>query len=263
MTTSQPADQHTDDASLPAGQSKLVQHGHPGQISITYRQKYIDGTASGSAVEISRETIQNAQPTITAVGTAQVVTYRSYTQTQTIAQPDDQQVDDSSMYVGQSQVTQQGHPGSRTVTYKQKYVNGSASGDPVQTGSQVTQSAQPTITHVGTKQHPSASWQRDSGLASSTVAAVNSWRSQHGLKTLSSGYGCPSSDALSYAQSQGGDGGCGLDAYGYTSGSGAVSAWAGESGHRAAMASPDYTGIGCTAYVKSDGSGASISCALS
>ena len=258
----QPAGQQINDASLAAGQTRTVQQGHAGQIQITYRQEYVGGAATGAPVEASRQTIQAARPTITAVGTAQTLTYQSYTRTQSIGQPADQQVNDSSMYVGQSQVVQQGHPGSQTITYRQKYINGSASGGPVQVSSQVTQSAQPTIIHIGTKQQPSASWQRDSGLASSTVGAVNSWRRSHGLKALSSGGGCPSSDALSYAQSEGGSGGCGLDAYGYTSGSGAVDAWAGDPGHRAALASPDYTAIGCTAYSKSDGSGASVSCAL-
>lgn len=94
----------------------------------------------------------NVPPT-TRVSTshADQVTYREYTQDVTIPQPETQRVNDPSLDKGTTKTVQTGHSGIKTITYRQKYVNGVKSGSPTVVNSQTTKDAVPTIIHVGTK----------------------------------------------------------------------------------------------------------------
>lgn len=64
----QPADKQVSDPAMKAGKTKVTQEGHPGKEAVEYRTKVTNGVA-GEPEEISRETITEARPTITAVGT--------------------------------------------------------------------------------------------------------------------------------------------------------------------------------------------------
>ena len=192
-----------------------------------------------------------------------VVTHSSYTKTQSTPQPADQTVNDPNLPQGQTRVTQNGHPGRITITYSQTYVDGTKSGSPQETDRTTTSSAKPTITHVGTMDPPASTWQRDSSLASSTVSAINSWRSAHGYKRLNSATTGDCGGALKYAQSHGDSGGCGMDAFGYSSGSAAVNGWANDPSHRPVLAdNVDFTAVSCSAFTLSGNRGASISCSF-
>lgn len=83
-----------------------------------------------------------------------VVTYKTFTETVSIAQPASQTVQDPSMAKGTSKVVQRGHPGKAAISYRQKYIDGEKSGAPVKLSSSVTTPAVPTITHVGTHVEP-------------------------------------------------------------------------------------------------------------
>ena len=81
---------------------------------------------------------------MTRIGTTEV------TQTEIIAQPGDQQVDDSSLAEGTTEVTQQGRPGEASVVYAVTTTNGVETGR-TEVSRTVTVEALPTITAVGTK----------------------------------------------------------------------------------------------------------------
>lgn len=191
-----------------------------------------------------------------------VVTTRTYTQTQAIPQPADQTVHDATMTVGQSMITRKGHPGLKVITYSQRVVDGRDAGSPAVVSSAVTVDAIATVIKVGVKPVP-VTWRQSSGLAASTVAAINSWRASHGLLRLNPGWQCPVSDGLAWAESEGAGGGCGMDAWGFDTGSNVVAAWAAEPSHRVSLEDTSVTGLTCVSFVRSDGSGSSVSCSFS
>ncbi len=86
---------------------------------------------------------QGLRITITRVG------YQLVTRSQSIAQPADQSVDDSSMAQGTTTVTQQGQAGSAEIVYRVKIVNGKAAPGQELSRKTVTP-AVATVTHVGT-----------------------------------------------------------------------------------------------------------------
>lgn len=63
-----------DDAGLPAGTSKIVQHGKPGKMQIRYTVTSVNGHVTRKT-EASRKTVVAAVPTITHVGTKSSFTY--------------------------------------------------------------------------------------------------------------------------------------------------------------------------------------------
>ncbi|HEY4991133.1 MAG TPA: ubiquitin-like domain-containing protein, partial [Nakamurella sp.] len=67
----QPADQVSNDDTIPAGTSTVKQQGQAGVAEVTYRTTITNGQ-NGAREEISRRTVTDATPTITAVGTKQV-----------------------------------------------------------------------------------------------------------------------------------------------------------------------------------------------
>lgn len=95
-----------------------------------------------------------------------------------VPQPADQQVDDNSMAVHTSAVTQQGAPGKDSVTYEVTTTNGAETGK-TETARAAVTSAQPTIIAVGTKKpvvvsKPAASSSSRSSSSSSSAAPVSS-----------------------------------------------------------------------------------------
>ncbi len=85
------------------------------------------------------------------------VSYKTTTKTETVAQPADKQVGDSSMAAGTKKVVTKGHPGEVTVYYHTKIANGVA-GEPVEVSRKTVTPAVATVVHVGTKtQAPSGS----------------------------------------------------------------------------------------------------------
>lgn len=106
-------------------------------------------------------------------------------------------------------------------------------------------------------------WIEDSTLAAQTVAAVNQWRTTHRLPQFRTGTICTQDNARRFATSQGQTGGCGQDAWGYPTGTDAVTAWAiANDGHTRTLESRLSTRIACTAYTLTDNTGASISCTI-
>lgn len=98
------------------------------------------------------------------------VEYTERTVTETIAFPKET-VRTSDLYKGQSKVTQQGVDGSKTVTYRDKIVDGSVASSEV-VSETVLQEAVPQITKVGTKQKPvSISSLKNSGTPISELTA--------------------------------------------------------------------------------------------
>lgn len=98
------------------------------------------------------------------------VEYTERTVTETIAFPKET-VRTSDLYKGQSKVTQQGVDGSKTVTYRDKIVDGSVASSEV-VSETVLQEAVPQITKVGTKQKPvSISNLKNSGTPISELTA--------------------------------------------------------------------------------------------
>ncbi|MDQ2740277.1 MAG: G5 domain-containing protein [Actinomycetota bacterium] len=241
------------------GQTKTVQQGHPGKVSVTYRQQYVDGAKSGSPVENSRATVSSAVATIVHVGTkvaappAAKITYSTFTESQSTSQPGDQRVNDSSMAEGTTKVVQQGHPGKVTITYKQKYVNGAKSGSPVEISRQTTTSAVATIIHIGTKPKPAATWVYNGSTASGVASAVNQYRISQGKSSL------PHSSSSSLTPDTSAD----IHSWGNSSPSSIVAAWAASPEHRIAMLDDFDTRITCGYWTMSDGSkGPYSSCTL-
>lgn len=98
------------------------------------------------------------------------VEYTERTVTETIAFPKET-VRTSDLYKGQSKVKQQGVDGSKTVTYRDKIVDGSVASSEV-VSETVLQEAVPQITKVGTKQKPvSISSLKNSGTPISELTA--------------------------------------------------------------------------------------------
>lgn len=107
---------------------------------ITYKQKYVNGVKSGAAQVVSSTVRTATVATIVHMGTkvaAPAVTYQTYTQTDTVPRLAAQHVDDPSLFVGEHQ-TVAGHTGTKTVTYKQKYIDGVKSGSPQVVSSTIT-----------------------------------------------------------------------------------------------------------------------------
>ena len=110
------------------------------------------------------------------------VEYTERTVTETIAFPKET-VRTSDLYKGQSQVTQQGVDGSKTVTYRDKIVDGAVASSEVLSET-VLQEAVPQITKVGTKQKPvSISSLKNSGTPISELTAPASLKIVDGAPT--------------------------------------------------------------------------------
>ena len=113
------------------------------------------------------------------ISVSRIVT-STVTQEVEVAQPADQQVEDSSLESGNTVVTQQGAPGKDSVTYQVTTVNGAESAK-TEVGRTAITPAQPTIISVGTKEVPVASSSRSSsGSASSSSSSNDSSSSSSG-----------------------------------------------------------------------------------
>ena len=102
------------------------------------------GGSDTVSVPLDSAAADGQQIVVTRIGTAEV------TQTEIIAQPGDEQVDDSSLAKGTTEVTQQGRPGEASVVYAVVTTNGVETGR-TEVSRTVTVEALPTITAVGTK----------------------------------------------------------------------------------------------------------------
>ena len=110
------------------------------------------------------------------------VEYTERTVKETIAFPKET-VRTSDLYKGQSQVTQQGVDGSKSVTYRDKIVDGAVASSEVLSET-VLQEAVPQITKVGTKQKPvSISSLKNSGTPISELTAPASLKIVDGAPT--------------------------------------------------------------------------------
>ncbi len=110
------------------------------------------------------------------------VEYTERTVTETIAFPKET-VRTSDLYKGQSRVTQQGVDGSKTVTYRDKIVDGAVASSEVLSET-VLQEAVSQITQVGTKQKPvSISSLKNSGTPISELTAPASLQIVDGAPT--------------------------------------------------------------------------------
>ena len=110
------------------------------------------------------------------------VEYTERTVTETIAFPKET-VRTSDLYKGQSRVTQQGVDGSKSVTYRDKIVDGAVASSEVLSET-VLQEAVPQITKVGTKQKPvSISSLKNSGTPISELTAPASLKIVDGAPT--------------------------------------------------------------------------------
>lgn len=109
------------------------------------------------------------------------------TQDEDVAQPADQQVEDSSMDKGTSSVTQQGSAGKDSVTYEVTTTNGAESGRTEVSRTTVTP-AQATIVAVGTKStYVAPAPSRSSSSSSSSSGSSSSSRSAAPVSSGSSG----------------------------------------------------------------------------
>ncbi len=106
------------------------------------------------------------------------------TQDEDVAQPADQQVEDSSLDEGTTSVTQQGAPGKDSVTYEITTTNGAESGRTEVSRANVTP-AQATIIAVGTKPTYSAS-SSSSSYSSDSSSDSSSYSSSSGSSGSSS-----------------------------------------------------------------------------
>ncbi len=127
------------------------------------------------------------------------------TQDEDVAQPADQQVEDSSLDEGTTSVTQQGAPGKDSVTYEITTTNGAESGRTEVSRANVTP-AQATIIAVGTKSTYSApssssSYSSDSSSSGSSSSSSSSGSSSSSAAPVSSGSSGVNWDGIAQCES--------------------------------------------------------------
>ena len=152
-----------------------VQDGAGAPFSVIASADTVGGMLNAQGIDLSKyDTVSPKASTPLADGmdvTITRVSYKTTSKTVTIAQPADQKVDDSSMTKGTTKVTQDGHAGKATVTYRTKIVNGVA-GKATEVSRKTVTKAVPTIIHVGTyvapPPAPTSSSSSSSGSSSSS-----------------------------------------------------------------------------------------------
>jgi glycerophosphoryl diester phosphodiesterase len=156
VTTTQaiPFEQQTVyDDTLPSGTSVVTQQGADGVETIVYTITYTDGVETGRVVKSDTITTP-ATDEITHVGTASgsdpIITTQDVTETQPIPYQQTT-VEDPTLPIGTSVVTQQGADGVETIVYTVTYTDGVET-DRVVKSDDVTTAPITQITNVGTKQ---------------------------------------------------------------------------------------------------------------
>ena len=148
---------------------------------------------------------QGLRITITRVG------FQLTTRTQIVAQPADQTVDDDSMALGTSTITQQGQAGAVQVTYRTKVVNGKP-GAAQEVGRKTIKNAVATITRVGTYVAPvvvqpdpttqaQTSDQQSTQQQSSTQQSTSSQQQSSSAPSTTSSQPAPTTSAAPAAKS--------------------------------------------------------------
>jgi uncharacterized protein YabE (DUF348 family) len=156
-----------------------VQVGAETPFSVIARAHTVGGMLDAQGIDLTKYDSVTPKPSTPLADGMDVtitrVSYRTTSKSVTVAQPADQKVDDSSMTKGTTKVTQDGHAGKATVTYRTKVVNGVA-GKPAEVSRKVVTKAVPTIIHVGTYVAPpppaptSSSSSSSSGSSSEPVS---------------------------------------------------------------------------------------------
>lgn len=183
------------------------------------------------------DTILSAAKPTSPKPPADTVTWDVYTVGVKIPQPADQRVNDNTLFEGDTKVVREGHIGWRTVTYKQKLVNGKKCGAPVQTKQEVTTAPVATIIHVGTKPKPAPKWIYHADIALEISRLVNEYRvSQLGpdkaLSPIAEDSGIHPKDGQFTSQTP-----ASLHAFGYTTAKEVVDAWIASPEHEQGMVS--------------------------
>ena len=117
------------------------------QITTTYRTH--KGELTDEVVNVSKETLEDAQPTIIYRGTKPVQGVQDVV-TEDIIQPETQTIETDALYVGEEEVTE-GKAGRQQITTTYKTHKGELTEEVVSVSEETLEEAQPKIIHQGTK----------------------------------------------------------------------------------------------------------------
>ena len=117
------------------------------QITTTYRTH--KGELTDEVVNVSKETLEDAQPTIIYRGTKPVQGVQDVV-TEDIIQPETQTIETDALYVGEEEVTE-GKAGRKQITTTYRTNKGELTDEVVNVSEETLEEARPTIVYKGTK----------------------------------------------------------------------------------------------------------------
>ena len=117
------------------------------QITTTYRTH--KGELTDEVVNVSKETLEDAQPTIIYRGTKPIQGVQDVV-TEDIIQPETQTIETDALYVGEEEVTE-GKAGRKQITTTYRTNKGELTDEVVNVSEETLEEARPTIVYKGTK----------------------------------------------------------------------------------------------------------------
>lgn len=146
--TIQPEEQVIQTDDLYVGEEEVTE-GKAGRKQITSTYKTHKGTRTEEVVNVSRETVEEARPTVVYKGSKPVEGTEEVVTTE-VVEPGTREDTDDGLYEDEQRI-EQGSPGRREVTTTYKTHKGKRTDEVVSRSERTLESAQPTITYVGTK----------------------------------------------------------------------------------------------------------------
>ena len=146
--TIQPETREETDNNLYVGDEHTVD-GSVGRLKVTTTYKTHKGKRTDDVVNVSRETVEEARPTVVYKGSKPVEGTEEVVTTE-VVEPGTREDTDDGLYEDEQRI-EQGSPGRREVTTTYKTHKGKRTDEVVSRSERTLESAQPTITYVGTK----------------------------------------------------------------------------------------------------------------
>ena len=146
--TIQPETREETDNNLYVGDEHTVD-GSVGRLKVTTTYKTHKGKRTDDVVNVSRETVEEARPTVVYKGSKPVEGTEEVVTTE-VVEPGTREDTDDGLYEDEQRI-EQGSPGRREVTTTYKTHKGKRTDEVVSRSERTLEFAQPTITYVGTK----------------------------------------------------------------------------------------------------------------